>query len=124
MRDYGPLLQAAPELESSVVLAVRDPDRLPSLPPNVRADRVPHIRFLTLMQEARIVVVPLQAGVRRSAGQQTYLNAMALGKVVIVTDSPGACDYVTHEVDGLVVPPGDASALAEAVERLRGSLGG
>jgi glycosyltransferase involved in cell wall biosynthesis len=115
MRDYGPLLRAAGELDTSVALAVRDPKRLPSLPPNVRAERVPHLRFLTLMQEARIVVVPLQPGIGRSAGQQTYLNGMALGKVVVVTDSPGARDYVTHEVDGLIVPPGDAGALAEVI---------
>jgi glycosyltransferase involved in cell wall biosynthesis len=69
------------------------------------------------MRRARVVVVPLQAGIERSAGQQTYLNAMALGKVVITTDSPGARDYIDDGSTGVIVPPGDERSLAAALSR-------
>jgi glycosyltransferase involved in cell wall biosynthesis len=115
MRDYAPLLEAARDVGCPLHLAVRRPASLGPLPANVTAQRVTHERFLSLMREASVVVVPLRAGIRRSAGQQTFLNAMALGKVVIVTDGPGARDYVSDRVDGLLVPPDDAGAIASAL---------
>jgi glycosyltransferase involved in cell wall biosynthesis len=60
-------------------------------------------------------VVPLLPGLRRSAGQQTYLNGMVLGKPVVVSDVPGAREHVVDGETGLLVPPGDAAALAEAL---------
>jgi glycosyltransferase involved in cell wall biosynthesis len=41
---------------------------------------------------------------------------MALGKLVIVTDSPGARDYVEDRSTGLIVPTHDAEALTAALE--------
>jgi glycosyltransferase involved in cell wall biosynthesis len=116
MRDYGPLIEAAQGVPADVTLATRDPSilRYPQLPPNVRAGPVPPGRFLEAMRAARVVVVPLIDG-ERSAGQQTYLNAMAMGKIVVATDTPGVRDYVTHGTTGLVVPPGDAVAMADAL---------
>jgi Glycosyl transferases group 1 len=117
MRDYGPLLEATTLLGVDVTLAVKHPPaawrrRAGS---KVHVGPVSHTRFLRLMRHAATVVVPLRDGIERSAGQQTYLNAMAMGKVVIVTDSPGARDYVEDGVTGIIVPPGDADALAEAL---------
>jgi glycosyltransferase involved in cell wall biosynthesis len=59
-------------------------------------------------------VVPIERSTR-SAGQQTYLNAMALGKPVIVTDAPGVRDYIEHEVTGFVVPP-ETQALNRVIQ--------
>ncbi len=72
-------------------------------------------RFLELMQDSAVVVVPLRARLVRSAGQQTYLNAMALGKLVVVSDAPGVRDHVEHGRTGLVVPSGDPEGLADAL---------
>jgi glycosyltransferase involved in cell wall biosynthesis len=46
------------------------------------------------------------------------LEAMALGRPVVATDVGGVGDAVQHEQSGLLVPPGDAPALAAAIERL------
>jgi glycosyltransferase involved in cell wall biosynthesis len=43
------------------------------------------------------------------------MEAMAMGVPVIVTRAGGVAEIVTDGVDGLMVPPGDAPALAEAV---------
>jgi glycosyltransferase involved in cell wall biosynthesis len=117
MRDYDPLLAAARTLPINVTLAVKQLRVAQHLPANVDAKPVSHDGFIELMRNAGVVVVPLRAGIERSAGQQTYLNAMALGKVVITTDSPGARDYIEDGSTGLIVPPGDERSLAAALHR-------
>ncbi|CEP67181.1 Glycosyl transferase, family 1 [Moorella glycerini] len=46
------------------------------------------------------------------------IEAMALGLPVIATATDGASDIITHDVDGYLVPVGDAQALALAIKRL------
>jgi glycosyltransferase involved in cell wall biosynthesis len=46
------------------------------------------------------------------------LEAMACGVAVIVTDVGAMGDIVRQAACGLVVPPGDANALAEAIDAL------
>jgi hypothetical protein len=115
LRDYGPLLDAAPGIGAPVVLATTQVDRHTRLAPNVRAGPLQHADYVEELRRARVVVVPLAENRWRSAGQQTYLNAMALGKPVVVTDAMGVRDYVEDGVTGLIVAPGDARAMGEAV---------
>jgi glycosyltransferase involved in cell wall biosynthesis len=113
LRDYSALVEAAGEIDEEVVLAttrVAGPT-----PANVTAGPVPHDRFFELLRSAKVVVVPLEDRDDRTAGQQTYLNAMALGKPVVVTDSPGVRDYVENGDTGIVVPPRDPRAMATAI---------
>jgi glycosyltransferase involved in cell wall biosynthesis len=72
------------------------------------------VEYDATMAAARLVVVALLPS-RRSAGQQTYLNAMLLGKPTIVSDTVGVREYIEDGVTGVIVPPGDASALREAI---------
>jgi glycosyltransferase involved in cell wall biosynthesis len=46
------------------------------------------------------------------------LEAMAAGKPIVTTDVPGCRDLITHEQTGLLVPYGDARALAGAIVRI------
>jgi glycosyl transferase family 1 len=115
LRDYGPLLDAAPGIPAPVVLATTRVEQHARVAPNVRAGPLPHARYVEELRRARVVVVPLAENPWRSAGQQTYLNAMALGKPVVVTDAMGVRDYVEDGVTGLIVAPGDARAMGEAV---------
>jgi glycosyltransferase involved in cell wall biosynthesis len=69
----------------------------------------------TLMAESRLVVVPMKRGLEHSGGQQTYINAMTMGKPVIVADDSRADDYVESGVTGFVVPAGDAAAMGRAI---------
>jgi glycosyltransferase involved in cell wall biosynthesis len=48
------------------------------------------------------------------------LEAAAVGKPVIASDTGGLRDVVVHGESGLLVPPGDRHALRQAVERLLG----
>jgi glycosyltransferase involved in cell wall biosynthesis len=115
-RDYDTLLEAARRTSAPVTIATGLLEGRGDIPPNVHAGRVPHERFVELLRHAAVVVVPFPAVAERSAGQQTYLNAMALGKPVIVTDSTGVRDYVEDGRTGLIVPPADPGALAAAID--------
>jgi glycosyltransferase involved in cell wall biosynthesis len=119
-RDYGPLIEAAREVDSEFTLATGrlSQEQLASLPPNVHAGRVPHDEFMRRLRSAAVVVVALQGRSDRSAGEQTYLNAMVLGKPVIVVDTMGVREYVEDGETGIVVPPRDAPALTAALRRV------
>ncbi len=49
----------------------------------------------------------------------TLLDAMQAGLPIVASDVDGIPEIIEHEVNGLLVPPGDAYALALAVQRLR-----
>lgn len=113
LRDYGPLVEAATAIDERFVLATSAVDG--PTPANLTAGPVDERRYFELFRAARVVVVALGARPDRTAGQQTYLNAMALGKPLIVTDSPGVREYVEDGRTGIIVPPGDPQAMAEAL---------
>ena len=46
------------------------------------------------------------------------LEALAHAIPVVATDVSGPLSIITHEVDGLLVPSGDAQAIADAMERI------
>jgi glycosyltransferase involved in cell wall biosynthesis len=47
-----------------------------------------------------------------------YVEAMACGVPVVACDTGGAPEAVTHEVTGLLVPPGDVEATTSALHRI------
>jgi glycosyltransferase involved in cell wall biosynthesis len=58
---------------------------------------------------------------RGSAGlpaSNAVLAAMAMRKPLIVSATPGITEYVAHEENALVIPPGDPSALDAAITTL------
>jgi glycosyltransferase involved in cell wall biosynthesis len=54
----------------------------------------------------------------REGVPRALLEAAASGLPLVVAQTPGSTDVVRNGENGLVVPPRDASALAEAIERL------
>jgi glycosyltransferase involved in cell wall biosynthesis len=64
--------------------------------------------------EASIVVLPSY----REGLPKVLLEAAACGRALIATDVPGCRDAVRHQVNGLLVPVRDATALAKAIEAL------
>ncbi|HJP40690.1 MAG TPA: glycosyltransferase family 4 protein [Dehalococcoidia bacterium] len=73
-----------------------------------------HSELSQVMMEGDIFVLPsLSDGV--SLG---VLEAMAYGKAVVATDVGALAEVIRHGKNGLLVPPGDEIALAEALARL------
>ncbi|WP_306601916.1 glycosyltransferase family 4 protein [Geothrix sp. 21YS21S-2] len=80
--------------------------------------------FVTYLGEAKDVRPVLRSShimVLPSYGEGTprsVLEAMAMGRGVVTTDSPGCRETVREDRNGFLVPVGDAVALADAMERL------
>lgn len=103
-REYGPLVEAARRMPGQRFIFATKRLHGADLPPNAEAATVPHDRFMSLLRGAQMVVTPLRTkGMTRAAGQQTYLNAMLMGKLLIVSDAMGVRDHITHMETGLIV---------------------
>jgi glycosyltransferase involved in cell wall biosynthesis len=63
---------------------------------------------------ASIVVLPSY----REGLPKVLLEAAACGRALIATDVPGCRDVVRHQVNGLLIPARDSSALARVIEEL------
>ena len=118
-RDYPLLIEAIRGLPYRLVIAClkRDHFRGLELPENVEIVKVPEAEFIKLMAGASLNVVPLKWLPQHVGGEQTYLNAMTMGKATIITDLQ-ACDYVENGVTGVLTPPGDIQALRQAMQEL------
>ena len=118
-RDVDVLVAAARRLAAPVVVVAGRGERLPAdLPPNVRVLReIPLAQSHELLELAAVAVAPLLPA-ERSTGQVFIFEAMAMGKPVVATRSIGTADYIRDGENGLLVAPGDASALANAIDRL------
>jgi hypothetical protein len=117
-RDYAPLIEAArrmPDVPFRLVTKVLDGT---GLPPNVEVVCVPYSGYVAMLRDAGVVAVPVQKGLKRSAGILTYLMAMWLGRPTVVTDALAADEYVDHGRTGLLV---DGSP-EQWVQTLRGLL--
>jgi glycosyltransferase involved in cell wall biosynthesis len=114
-RDYDPLVEAARLMpERKFILATRRLAGRQDLPPNLTAGPVPPDAFIRLMRSAAVVVTPMQCGLRRSTGHQTYLNGMWLKKPTIVNDVLGVRDYVRQAETGWIVD-GSPQSYVEAL---------
>gem|GEM_PF-1366242 len=67
-----------------------------------------------LLAQAAVVVLPSDA----EGTSNALLEAMASAVPVVATRVGGTVELVEHDVHGLLVPPGDAAALAGALERV------
>lgn len=125
-RDYPTLIEGlASATDLRVFLAAASPwskhsneTASRSLPAHIDARRYDYHGLRDLYARSSIVVVPLYEN-DFQAGITTLLEAMAMGKPVIVTRTAGQCDVIVHEQNGLYVEPGDSRGWALAIERLR-----
>ena len=82
-----------------------------------------HVHFLGPVESLGPVLLAADAVVlpsREEGMPISLLEAMARGRVVVASDVGGVPDVIEHGVHGLLVPPGDAEALAEALGGLHG----
>lgn len=127
MRDYDTFFQAMEQLPHPAVIPRPDFAQLAihrsrftrpldQLPPNVRVldDDGSEESLVRLIRQARIVALPILPSTLCASGISVYLNAMLLGKCVILTQGPGASDILTDQA--ILVPPANPRQLAEAID--------
>jgi glycosyltransferase involved in cell wall biosynthesis len=117
-RDYRTLVEAVRPLGLPTWLATtRGPELLAGVdvPPHVRVEGTTPDGFRQAMAAAKLVVVPMEADLLFSGGQQTCLNAMLLGKPTIAVGHKWARDLIDDGEDGLIVDYGDVAGLRRAI---------
>ncbi len=81
-----------------------------------------HIHMLGFRDDAPAIIaacdISILASLKREGLPKTVIEAMAYGVPSIVTNVGGSPELVNNEESGLVIPPGDPQALAQAILRL------
>ena len=119
-RDFQLFIDAIGPLGYPAVVAtqVSDVPAMATKWPQIKVCSVTPIEFRQLMAKSKFVVEVHPTSFFRSAGHQTMLNAMYLGKPVILSDVRSAEGYVRQGRNGLVTESGDQQALANAIRTL------
>jgi glycosyltransferase involved in cell wall biosynthesis len=120
-RDHETLIRAVARVrERHPSVRLQLATNLPvDLPPDVGLPIREHLgpRRPEFYGRAAVVAVATRPNVHGS-GLSVVLEAMACGRPYVVTAAAGLTGYVRDQEDGLVVPPGDAEAMAQAVQEL------
>lgn len=119
LRDLDTLVAAARDIPAPVIIVAGRRDPIPAmLPVNVQIFReLPLEHTHELLSRAAVVVLSLLP-VERSTGQVVLFEAFAMGKPIVATRTVGILDYIRDGNNGLLVAPGNALALAQAINRL------
>jgi glycosyltransferase involved in cell wall biosynthesis len=132
MRDYPTLLEALDGLDVPCHIAAGTGARSPvfgtedqragnvggrALPPGVTVGPKSIAALRELYARSAIVVVPVLP-TESDNGVTTVVEAMAMGRAVIATDTAGKADVLQDGVTCLLVPPQDPAALRAAIQEL------
>jgi glycosyltransferase involved in cell wall biosynthesis len=123
-RDHHTLSEACQGLRETVFITGasahsphakhREPVAWPS---NFARGAVDYAKLRDLYARSRVVVIPLlDSGF--AAGITTLLEAMAMGKAVVVTGTPAMTEVVQEDKTALVVRPGDPGQMQQAIRYL------
>lgn len=118
LRDYDTLLRAAADLPLRIVTRLKLPASLLT-PSVVVGGNIDDLALRKLYQESRFVVVPIKNELRDS-GHSVTAQAMACGKAVILSDTPGLWDreFMRDGETCRLVPPEDPAALRKVILEL------
>jgi len=123
-RDYPTLMKAVKGLDLQVVVAAgspwskrKDETAGADIPENVTVRRFTQYDLRQVYADSAFMVMPLY-NVNFQAGVTAILEAMAMSKAVICSQTPGQTDVVIEGETGLYVPPEDPEALRKAIQYL------
>jgi glycosyltransferase involved in cell wall biosynthesis len=125
-RDYATLLRAVDSLSLRLLVAAsgswyareKTTGLQTAVPGNVTvAKRFSRAELKKLYAQSQFIVLPLY-DVSFSAGATAILEAMCMGRAVIVTRSRGILEYVVDGETGILVNPGDVTEMREAIRNL------
>ena len=99
-----------------------EPDYLAELQSQVQHDGIDkQVRFAGHQTNIPVWMQAMDVIVHASDNEPTgtvIIEGMALGKPVIAARTPGPMEFLTDKEHGLLTPPGDAAALADAINSL------
>jgi glycosyltransferase involved in cell wall biosynthesis len=123
-RDYPTLMRAVENLDVQVVIAAASPwskrsdtTEGQSIPSNVTVKKFNQFELRQVYADSRFLVMPLY-NVDFQAGVTAILEAMAMERTVICSRTTGQTDVIVASETGLYVPPENADALRDAIQKL------
>ncbi len=123
-RDYPTLMAAVEGLDVQVVIAAGSPwskredtTRKRPIPENVIVRRFTQYDLRTVYARSAFMVMPLYEN-DFQAGVTALLEAMAMERAIICSQTRGQTDVIVNRENGLYVPPEDPAALRQAIEYL------
>lgn len=118
-RDFPCLLDVAPRIDTDIVIKTTTIPSSRPLPPRVtvQRERISYPALRDLYARSRFVVVPLRETLNAS-GVSSILEAGAMGRALIVSETAAMRDFIVPGETCLTVPCGDRAALQAAIQRL------
>lgn len=127
-RDYRTFVEAVGRLNvPAKILLPRRSDAIfhhtefdeGQVPPNVQVIRHDFDKssWNQAIAKSRVVVIPIQKDAIQAAGISAYLEAMAIGKAVVITEGVSTRGMLT-EKEAAIVPAVDPAAMKRAIEKL------
>ncbi|MFT7461971.1 MAG: glycosyltransferase involved in cell wall biosynthesis [Pseudohongiellaceae bacterium] len=120
-RDYPTLMKAVEGLDVHLVVAAgspwskrKDTTEGEEIPDNVTVQRFSQHELRQLYADSRFLVIPL-FDVDFQAGVTTMLEAMAMGKSMICSRTPGQTEVIVEGETGVYVTPGLVHELRESI---------
>ena len=120
-RDHGLLLASVQEVhtrlpDARLELVTRMPTYIPADVGRWQKS-LDHTQLRELYCDARIVAICTRPN-NHASGITAILEAMAMGKPVVATRTPGLDDYIADGETGMLVPHGDRDAMSSALVEL------
>lgn len=117
-RDWATLFKAVERTSVRVKLVCRESELIGlRVPSNVRVlGTVDRASYRALLAQAPVVVVPSRV-CAYPTGQSVALEAMAMGRCCVITQTPALSDYLVPGQNSLAVPPNDPMALRDALQK-------
>ena len=116
-RDYTTLLNAWQEIKTTTRLYIVGDDTIVSRDNIISFPKVSVDVLKQYIARCLFVVIPLPV-YNYAYGQMSFLQAMAMGKPVIVTRTPSSVDYLQNAQGAFLVDPFDKSAMKHQIEYL------
>jgi glycosyltransferase involved in cell wall biosynthesis len=124
-RDYEALFSAACNLNIDIDVGIKKGKLTDDLQKRWSAcsnlhflTRLSNAEYLKLMAGCKVFLMPIKSNLNRSTADQTILNAMFFGRVVIATDSIGSRIYIRHGVNGFLVSANSADEWKSTIDHV------
>lgn len=124
-RDYATLIDAVRDQDWTLRIGL--PPSHASMQVAAMAKGLPNVEIVSdwsfrdywqAVADSRVFAMPIVPGLQRCTADQTLCNAMALGAIVVATDSMSSRLYIEHGRTGFLVKEGDSAAWRDTLSRI------
>lgn len=117
-RDWNTVVECAKNIQNATFTVIARKykwDYKGSIPPNINLDfDKENEYFINALLESDIVIVPLKDDM--VAGLTVFIQAMAMKKLVLISDIPATRKYVPNGCENILIPLGDYKGFIEKLE--------